>query len=101
VCGDAAGLITRLSPQGGEKNTYDCIAAFSATDLRPDLKKFDVPTLVIHSDDDQIVAIDGSAHAAVKLLKDARLIVYKGGPHGITDTHKDQLNQDLLAFLKE
>jgi non-heme chloroperoxidase len=87
--------------QGGAKNTYDSIAAFSATDLRPDLKKFDVPTLVIHGDDDQVVPIDASGRAAAALIRGAKLIVYKGGPHGITDTHKDQLNQDLLNFLRE
>lgn len=87
--------------QGGAKNTYDSIAAFSATDLRPDLKKFDVPTLVIHGDDDQVVPIGASARAAAALIKGAKLIVYKGGPHGITETHKGQLNEDLLKFLSE
>lgn len=86
--------------QGGHKNTYDSIAAFSATDLREDLKKFDVPTLLIHGDDDQIVPIDASARAAVKLVKNAKLIVYPGAPHGLVDTHKDRLNQDLLDFLR-
>ncbi len=87
--------------QGGHKNTYDSIAAFSATDLRPDLAKFDVPTLIIHGDDDQVVPIDNSARAAHKLIKGSKLIVNPGAPHGITDTHKDQLNQDLLNFLRE
>ena len=87
--------------QGGAKNTYDSIAAFSATDMRADLKKFDVPTLVIHGDDDQVVPIDASGRAAAASIKGAKLIVYKGAPHGITDTHKDQLNQDLLKFLRE
>ncbi|MDM4772779.1 alpha/beta fold hydrolase [Solimonas sp. SE-A11] len=86
--------------QGGHKNTYDSIAAFSATDLRGDLKKFDVPTLLIHGDDDQVVPIDASARAAVKLIRNAKLIVYPGAPHGLPDTHKDRLNQDLLEFLK-
>lgn len=86
--------------QGGHKNTYDSIAAFSATDLRPDLRKFDVPTLVIHGDDDQVVPIDASARAAVKLIRNAKLIVYPGAPHGLPDTHKERLNQDLLEFLK-
>ncbi|QDQ28815.1 alpha/beta hydrolase [Chitinimonas arctica] len=87
--------------QAGHKNTYDSIAAFSATDFRDDLKKFDIPTLVIHGDDDQIVPIDITGRAAAKLLKDAKLIVYAGAPHGITDTHKERLNQDLLGFLKK
>lgn len=87
--------------QGGHKNTYDSIAAFSATDFRADLKKFDVPTLVIHGDDDQIVPIDISGRQSAKLIKGARLIVYPGAPHGLTDTHKDKVNQDLLSFLQE
>ncbi|WP_312567845.1 alpha/beta hydrolase [Comamonas sp.] len=85
--------------QGGHKNTYDSIAAFSATDFRADLKKFDVPTLVIHGDDDQVVPIDAAGKAAAAQIKDAQLIVYPGAPHGLTDTHKDRLNQDLLNFL--
>ncbi|MDG9669341.1 alpha/beta hydrolase [Hahella sp. CR1] len=87
--------------QGGHKNTYDSIAAFSATDFRDDLKKFDIPTLIVHGDDDQIVPIDASARAAVKLIKNAKLIEYPGAPHGLTDTHKGRLNQDLLAFVKQ
>lgn len=87
--------------QAGHKNAYDSIAAFSATDFRDDLAKFDVPTLVIHGDDDQIVPIDLSGRASAALIDGARLIVYPGAPHGITDTHKDRLNQDLLAFLQE
>lgn len=84
---------------GGHKNTYDCIKAFSETDFTEDLKKFDVPTLVIHGDDDQIVPIDAAGRSSAKLVKDARLIVYPGAPHGITDTHKDRLNSDLLEFI--
>jgi non-heme chloroperoxidase len=87
--------------QGGHKNTYDSIAAFSATDFRSDLQKFDVPTLVIHGDDDQIVPIDLSGRQSAKLIRGARLIVYPGAPHGLTDTHKDRVNQDLLTFLRE
>jgi non-heme chloroperoxidase len=86
--------------QGGLKNQYDCIKAFSETDFTGDLKKFDVPTLIIHGDDDQIVPIDSSAHAASKLINYATLKVYPGGSHGLADTHKDQLNADLLAFLR-
>lgn len=87
--------------QGGHKNTYDSIAAFSATDFRPDLKRFDIPTLVIHGDDDQIVPIDAAGKAAASQIKGAKLIVYPGAPHGLTDTHKDRLNQDLLDFIKQ
>ncbi len=86
--------------QGGHKNTYDSIKAFSETDFTEDLKKFDVPTLIVHGDDDQIVPIDAAGRAAAKLVKNARLLVYAGAPHGLTDTHKDQLNADLLAFIK-
>jgi len=85
---------------GGHKNTYECIKAFSETDFTEDLKKFDVPTLIIHGDDDQVVPIDAAGKSSAKIIKDAKLIVYPGAPHGITDTHKDQLNADLLAFIK-
>jgi len=85
---------------GGHKNTYDSIKAFSQTDFTEDLKKFDVPTLIIHGEDDQIVPIGASAHESVKLVKGAKLITYPGAPHGITDTHKDRLNEDLLAFIQ-
>ncbi len=98
------GLIDAWWAQGmmaGHKNTYDSIAAFSATDFRADLAKFDIPTLVIHGDDDQVVPIDASGRASAALVKDARLLVYPGAPHGLTDTHKDRLNQDLLDFLRE
>ncbi|WP_237885573.1 alpha/beta fold hydrolase [Pseudomonas sp. PGPR40] len=98
------GLIDSFWVQGmqaGHKNTYDSIAAFSATDFRPDLAKFDVPTLIVHGDDDQIVPIAASAHAAAKLVKNSKLIVYPGAPHGLADTHKERLNQDLLTFLQQ
>jgi non-heme chloroperoxidase len=85
--------------QGGLKNQLDCIKAFSETDFTDDLKKFDVQTLIIHGDDDQIVPIDATAHAAFKLIKNAALKIYAGGAHGLADTHKDQLNDDLLTFL--
>lgn len=85
---------------GGHKNTYECIKAFSETDFTEDLKKFDVPTLIIHGDDDQVVPIDAAGGASARIVKNAKLIVYSGAPHGITDTHKDRLNEDLLAFLK-
>ena len=85
--------------RAGHKNTFDCIKAFSETDFTEDLKKFDVPTLIIHGDDDQIVPIDASALSASKLVKNSTLKIYPGAPHGLADTHKDQLNADLLAFL--
>jgi non-heme chloroperoxidase len=83
---------------GGHKNTYDSIKAFSETDFREDLKKFDKPTLIIHGDDDQIVPIDAAGRASAELVKNSRLLVYPGAPHGLTDTHKDQVNADMLAF---
>ena len=86
--------------QAGHKNTYDCIKAFSETDFTQDLKKFDVPTLILHGDDDQIVPIGTAAYAAAKIVKHAKLVVYPGAPHGLTDTHKEKLNADLLAFLQ-
>jgi non-heme chloroperoxidase len=86
--------------QGGLKNELDCIKAFSETDFTEDLKKFDVPTLIIHGDDDQIVPIDASAHASSTLVKNATLKIYAGGSHGLADTHADTLNADLLAFLR-
>ena len=86
--------------QAGHKNAYDSIAAFSETDMREELEKFDVPTLVIHGDDDQIVPIDVGGRASAARIRGAQLKVYEGAPHGITDTHKDQLNADLLAFAK-
>jgi len=86
--------------QGGFKPVIDCIKAFSETDFTEDLKKFDVPTLVLHGDDDQIVPIGASAMLSSRLIKNAQLKVYKGGSHGICSTQKDEVNADLLAFLK-
>jgi non-heme chloroperoxidase len=86
--------------QAGHKNAYDCIRVFSETDLTEDLKKFDVPTLIIHGDDDQIVPLAASAALASQIVKGAKLEVYAAAPHGITDTHKQRLNEDLLAFVK-
>ena len=80
---------------------YQCIKAFSETDLTEDLKRFDVPTLIIHGDDDQIVPIGASAMLSSKLVKDAQLKVYKGAPHGLPSTLKDQVNAELLVFIKE
>lgn len=84
----------------GHKNALDCIKAFSETDFTEDLKAFDVPTLIVHGDDDQVVPIEAAGRASARLIKDAQLIVYPGAPHGLTDTHKDRLNADLLAFLR-
>lgn len=97
------GMIDSFWMQGmlaGHKNTYDCIKAFSETDFTEDLKKFNVPTLIVHGDDDQIVPIGASALSSAKLVPNAALKVYAGAPHGLTDTHKEQLNAELLAFLK-
>jgi len=85
---------------GGHRNTYDSIKAFSETDFRGDLKKFDKPTLIIHGDDDQVVPIGRAALASKELVPHAELKVYPGAPHGITDTHKQQLGEDMLAFLR-
>jgi non-heme chloroperoxidase len=90
----------RQGMQGGHKSTYDSIKAFSETDFREDLKKFDVPTLIVHGDDDQVVPIGAAGRASAKIVRHAELKVYPGAPHGITDTHKDQLNADLLAFAR-
>jgi non-heme chloroperoxidase len=84
----------------GHKNAYDCIKAFSETDFTEDLKKIDIPTLIIHGDDDQIVPIGASAMLSAKLVEGAILKVYPGGTHSLGDTSKDQLNADLLAFIK-
>jgi non-heme chloroperoxidase len=86
--------------QAGHKNTLDCIKAFSETDFTEDLKKFDVPTLILHGDDDQIVPISAAALRSSKLVKNVTLKIYAGAPHGLAYTHKDQLNADLLAFVK-
>jgi non-heme chloroperoxidase len=88
------------SMQAGLKNAYDSIKAFSETDFTEDLKKFDVPTLVMHGEDDQVVPVKNSAVKSARLIKGAKAIYYPGAPHGITATHQDQVNADLLAFIK-
>ena len=88
------------SMQGGLKNLYDSIKAFSETDFHEDLKKFDVPTLIMHGEDDQIVPIDISGKKTAKLIKGAQTIFYPGMPHGLTATNVDQVNTDLLKFLE-
>ncbi len=90
----------RLGMQVGLKGALDCIKAFSETDFTADLKKFDIPTLLVHGDDDQIVPIGASAMLSAKLIKGATLKVYPGASHGLTSTHREQFNADLLAFIK-
>ena len=90
----------RQGMQAGFKGVYDCIKAFSETDFTKDLARFDVPTLVLHGDDDQIVPIGASAMQSSKLIKGARLEVYKGAPHGMCSTLKDRVNAELLAFIR-
>jgi non-heme chloroperoxidase len=90
----------RQGMMGGAKAHYDCIKAFSETDFTEDLKKIDVPVLVLHGDDDQVVPIADSALLSAKLLKRGELKVYKGLPHGMATTHADIINKDLLAFFK-
>jgi non-heme chloroperoxidase len=97
------GLIQGWLRQGllsGYKSAYDCIKAFSETDFTEDLKRFDVPTLILHGTDDQIVPIDASAKLSAKLVKDCVLKIYEGGAHALGDTHKERLNHDLLEFIK-
>lgn len=88
------------SMQVGLKPAFDCVKAFSETDQTEDLKRFDVPTLIIHGDDDQIVPIHDSALLSAKLIKDATLKVYPGASHGLMSTHKEQFNSDLLSFIR-
>jgi non-heme chloroperoxidase len=88
------------SMQCGLKNAYDSVKAFSETDFTEDLKKIDVPTLVLHGEDDQIVPVHDSARKSAKLIKGAKDIYYPGAPHGITATHQDKINAELLAFLR-
>ena len=95
------GLIDSFWMQGmlaGHKNTYDCIKAFSETDFTEDLKRFDIPTLIIHGDDDQVVPIEASAIRSSELIPNAVLKVYPGGSHGLADTSREHLNRDLLEF---
>jgi non-heme chloroperoxidase len=89
------------SMQAGLKNSYDSIKAFSETDFTEDLKKFDVPTLVMHGEDDQIVPVKDSAKKSAKLINGAVEIYYPGLPHGLTATHADIVNTDLLAFCQQ
>lgn len=99
----STGMIQSWWMQGmmsGFKNALECIRAFSETDFTEDLKKFDVPTLILHGDDDQIVPIDASARQAVQLVKNSKLKIFPGGSHALGDTDRDQLNAELLAFVR-
>jgi non-heme chloroperoxidase len=96
------GMLDQLwlwSMQAGLKNTYDCIKAFSETDFTDDLKKFDVPTLVLHGEDDQIVPVNDSGRKSAQIIKGAKAIFYPGLPHGLTATHADRVNADLFGLL--
>lgn len=90
-----------LGMEGGFKNLYDCIKAFSETDFTEDLKKFDVPTLILQGDDDQIVPIKAASQLSAKLVKGAKLKIYKGASHGLCSTEKEAVNNDLLDFINE
>ena len=85
---------------GGIKPHFDCVKAFSETDFTEDLKKIDIPVLILHGDDDQIVPIGASALESAKLIKNATLKIYPGYPHGMATTHPDAINADLLAFFR-
>jgi len=88
------------SMQVGLKGAFDCIKAFSETDFTEDLKRFDIPTLIVHGEDDQFVPIADTAMLSSKIIKNATLKTYPGAPHGLTATHKDRFNEDLLSFLQ-
>ncbi len=88
------------SMQAGLLNAYDCIKAFSETDFSDDLKQFDVPTLVLHGEDDQIVPVHDSARKSARMIEGATEVYYPGAPHGITATHQDDVNAELLRFLR-
>jgi non-heme chloroperoxidase len=88
------------SMKSGLLNSYECVKAFSETDFTKDLQQFDVPTLLMHGEDDQIVPVNDSARKSARLIEGAKDIYYPGAPHGLTATHQEQVNADLLAFLK-
>jgi non-heme chloroperoxidase len=88
-----------MSMTVGIKGAYDCVKAFSETDLTEDLKRIDVPTLILHGDDDQIVPIQASALKSSKIVPNATLKIYPGAPHGLTGAHEQEFNADLLAFI--
>jgi non-heme chloroperoxidase len=86
--------------QSGLKNAYDSVRAFSETDFTEDLKKIDVPTLLLHGEDDQIVPVNDSSRKSARLIERVKDVYYPGAPHGLTATHQDQVNSELLAFLR-
>ena len=86
--------------QAGPKNAYESVKAFSETDFTEDLKKFDIPTLVMHDEDDQIVPVKDRARKSARIIKGAKKIYYPGAPHGLTATHQGPVNADLHAFIK-
>jgi non-heme chloroperoxidase len=86
--------------QSGLKNSYESVTSLSESDFTEDLEKFDVPTLLLHGEDDQIVPVRASSMKSARIIKDARDIYYPGAPHGITATHQNQVNAELLAFLQ-
>ncbi|MBO0833391.1 MAG: alpha/beta hydrolase, partial [Actinobacteria bacterium] len=88
------------SMQSGLKNSYECIKAFSETDFTDDLARFNIPTLILHGEDDQIVPVNDTARKSARLINGAQEIYYPGAPHGLTATHQDQFNADLLSFLR-
>src|SRR5262249_24490604 len=88
------------SMQGGLKNVYDCVKAFSETDFTEDLKKFDVPTLILHGEDDQIVPINDAGRKSAQIVKGAKAVFYPGQPHGLFSTYANQVNVDMLKFVK-
>jgi non-heme chloroperoxidase len=88
------------SMQAGMKNAYESVKAFSETDFTQDLKAIDVPALVLHGEDDQIVPVDDSARKSARLIPNVKDVYYPGAPHGITATHADEINAELLAFLQ-
>jgi non-heme chloroperoxidase len=90
-----------LSMQAGVQNVYECIKALSETDFTEDLKRFDVPTLLLHGEDDQVVPVGDTARKSEKLIRNVKAIYYPGAPHGITASHMDQVNADLLAFVEQ
>lgn len=90
----------RLCMQAGLKNAYECVEAFSKTDFTEDLRKFDIPTLVLHGDDDQIVPLPISGMKSAQIIDGAVAVFYPGAPHGITDSHQDEINAEILAFLR-
>jgi non-heme chloroperoxidase len=99
----SAGILEQFwlwSMQSGLKNAYESVKAFSETDFTEDLQRIDVPTLVLHGEDDQIVPVHDSARKAARLIKGAQEIYYPGAPHGLTATHQDRVNADLLTFLR-